>query len=98
MVEVKKPYFPYSLILRVFRKMRGAERVAMVDPFFKNIMAYPAPYEVSDATYAHELCHLEQAEREGRFKFAAKYIWYLIRYGYDANPYEVEAREAAVQG
>ena len=98
MVEVKKPYFPYSLILRVFRKMRGAERVAMVDPFLKNIMAYPAPYEVSDKTYAHECHHLEQVEREGRFKFVAKYLWYLIRYGYDANPYEVEAREAAGQG
>ncbi len=98
MVAVKKPYFPYNLILRVFKKMRGSERVSMIDPFLKNIMTYPAPYEVSDETYAHECYHLEQVESEGRFKFVVKYLWYLIRYGYDNNPYEVEAREAAEQG
>ena len=98
MVTVKKPYFPYFIFLSIFKRVRRAEIVAMIDPFFKNIMAYPKPYEITDEMYAHELCHLEQVEREGRFKFVVKYLWYCLRYGYDANPYEVEAREAAATG
>jgi hypothetical protein len=42
----------------------------------------------------HELKHLEQIERDGRVVFAVKYLWWLLRYGYMANPYEVEARAA----
>ena len=39
-------------------------------------------------------CHLEQIERDGRVVFAVKYLWWLCRYGYWNNPYEVEARAA----
>lgn len=91
---VRKPYFPFNIILAIFRKLTKAEKVAMIDPFFLNIMAYPAPYEISDSCYAHECCHLEQVSREGRLKFVCKYLWYNIRYGYYKNPFEVEAREA----
>ena len=33
-------------------------------------------------------------ERDGRVVFAVKYLWWLCRYGYCNNPYEVEARAA----
>jgi hypothetical protein len=42
----------------------------------------------------HEVVHLEQIERDGRVMFALKYLWWLVRYGYQVNPYEVEARAA----
>jgi len=42
----------------------------------------------------HELKHLEQIERDGRGVFAVKYLYWLVRYGYENNPYELEAREA----
>ena len=98
MVTVKKPYFPYNLILMFFRKVKKAERAAMIDPFFLNILAYPKPYEITEATYAHEQAHIEQVKRDGRLKFIFKYLWYSIRYGYDKNPYEVEARGAETAG
>ena len=40
--------------------------------------------------------HLEQIKRDGRIKFTIKYIYWLYRYGYFLNPYEIEARNAAV--
>ena len=42
----------------------------------------------------HERCHLEQIERDGRLLFSIKYLWWLFRYGYYMNPYEIEARAA----
>lgn len=45
----------------------------------------------------HELCHLEQIERDGRVWFAIKYLWWLTRHGYWHNPYEVEAMAAEHQ-
>lgn len=32
--------------------------------------------------------------REGRLLFSIKYLWWMCRYGYWNNPYEVEARRA----
>ncbi len=43
---------------------------------------------------AREMKHLEQIERDGRLLFTVKYLWWLCRYGYLMNPYEVEARAA----
>ena len=40
----------------------------------------------------HEGVHWEQYRRMGAFKFYIKYIWYTLRYGYQNNPMEVEAR------
>jgi hypothetical protein len=41
----------------------------------------------------HEHRHQEQWAREGFLKFAVKYLWYQIRYGYSKNPYEVAANQ-----
>lgn len=40
---------------------------------------------------AHEDYHKIQWLAEGTFKFAVKYIYYNLRYGYKNNPYEKEA-------
>lgn len=44
----------------------------------------------------HELVHIDQINRDGPIKFSLKYLYWLARYGYRANPYEIEAygREA----
>lgn len=39
----------------------------------------------------HELIHIEQMARDGQALFWIKLVWYLIRYGYEKSPYEVEA-------
>jgi len=31
-------------------------------------------------------------EEEGKFKFTCRYLWWTLKYGYQDNPYEVEAR------
>ena len=47
---------------------------------------------VDDWLFRHELEHVYQIEREGFIKFHLKYLYYLIRYGYKKNPYEIAAR------
>ena len=42
----------------------------------------------------HELMHVEQMKREGKFMFTVKYMWQAFTVGYKNNPYEVEARKA----
>lgn len=44
-------------------------------------------------TVDHELVHIDQIHRLGVIRFYALYLWYSIRYGYKANPLEVEAYE-----
>ncbi len=41
--------------------------------------------------FRHELEHVYQQIREGRVRFYLKYFYYSLRYGYQNNPYEVEA-------
>lgn len=48
-------------------------------------------WATNDQIIKHELVHIEQIDREGAIKFSVKYLWYLLRYGYRSNPYEVEA-------
>ncbi len=48
-----------------------------------------------DATlFRHEMEHVYQVLRSGIFVFYFRYLWYHFRYGYDANPYEIEAKTA----
>lgn len=41
----------------------------------------------------HELTHVRQWEAHP-FTFPVRYVWNHLRYGYDANPFEAEARRA----
>lgn len=49
------------------------------------------PWHQDRLTRIHELVHLRQIKREGSVPFTCRYLWWLVRYGYWANPYEVEA-------
>ena len=40
----------------------------------------------------HEQAHVMQIERDGAIIWTLKIFYYLIRYGYQNSPYEVEAR------
>ena len=42
----------------------------------------------------HEVCHLQQFKKHGRFIFILKYLWKSIKHGYYNNKYETEARKA----
>ena len=51
-------------------------------------------YEQHESLIRHERKHLEQMQRDGKLVYLIKYTYWLIRYGYLANPYEIEARQA----
>ena len=56
---------------------------------------YMAPgYELCQPLIRHERKHLEQMQRDGKLVYLIKYSFWLLRYGYKMNPYEVEARAA----
>lgn len=40
----------------------------------------------------HELAHVEQYAKHGRYLFLLKYFWEHTRRGYNRNSFEVEAR------
>ena len=61
--------------------------------FWRTIYVLPG-HEHDQRLLRHERKHLEQIERDGRVVFAVKYLWWLCRYGYYMNPYEIEARAA----
>lgn len=50
-------------------------------------------HEVPRHIFRHELQHVYQRIRDGRWIFFLKYFWWSLQYGYRDNPYEVEARE-----
>ena len=60
----------------------------------KNIMFADDRDNVPMWLFRHELQHAYQQIREGLFLFTVKYFYYQIRYGYQLNPFEIEAREA----
>ena len=51
-------------------------------------------YETSATLKRHEDCHVMQRTRDGKFVWPIKTLWYILRYGYQNSPYEVEARAA----
>lgn len=85
--------FPYKICLFFFRgKSIGA---AMVHPWKKKIIwYYKKGYTPTIQMQLHEQQHLNQIEKEGSWKFVFKYLFYLLKYGYTNNPYEIEARQA----
>jgi len=42
----------------------------------------------------HEVCHLQQFKKHGKFIFIIKYLWESLFHGYYNNKYEAEARKA----
>lgn len=87
-----------TILLRVITKLsKGRNFVCIVNPFtcrmhFKDKARY-LQIDIDIQLFKHEVCHINQIKREGKFKFLFSYLFMLIKYGYDNNPYEVEARE-----
>ncbi len=61
--------------------------------FWQVVYVLPG-HESNERLLRHEAEHLRQIERDGRLVFAVRYLWWLARYGYWNNPYEIEARAA----
>lgn len=47
---------------------------------------------VDDDWRLHEECHRRQWKRLGYVRFSLQYMWYQLKYGYENNPFEIEAR------
>jgi hypothetical protein len=45
----------------------------------------------------HESVHQWQIARDGPIRFSVRYLYWTWRYGYDQNPYEIEARNLTSQ-
>lgn len=80
------------LVAALGGRLAGMGRHAAAVTLGRTIVMHP------DATptarlVRHELAHVRQWERHP-VTFPLRYIWNHLRFGYRANPYEVEAREA----
>lgn len=59
-----------------------------------NHICFSMPAEnIHPTLFRHELEHVYQQIRDGRVRFYLKYFYYSLRYGYQNNPYELEAYE-----
>lgn len=56
------------------------------------VMFHCSADELPTWVFRHELEHAYQIMRDGPILFYLKYFYFSLRYGYDNNPYEVEAR------
>lgn len=62
-------------------------------------VVYVLPEHFDDeAVWIHEMEHLCQISRDGPIVFTVRYLWWLVRYGYGRNPYEIEARQREIYG
>jgi hypothetical protein len=61
----------------------------------RTIVVHPS-VRLTPRLLRHEMAHVRQWQ-ERPFTFALRYAWNHVRHGYDANPYEVEARRAELE-
>lgn len=62
--------------------------------WIKGITLYPFIFyqgEPSHTLRKHEQVHIEQIRKLGVIRFYLLYLYYNMRYGYDKNPFEIEA-------
>ena len=55
--------------------------------------AYYWPWPPNPSLVDHERVHLYQLARLGPVRFVVRYLWLLLRHGYERHPMEIEARE-----
>ena len=72
----------------ILSRMRGP---AAAITFGRTIVVHPR-VQITERLIRHELAHVRQWE-ENRW-FPLQYLMNHLRYGYEQNPYEVEARAA----
>lgn len=82
------PHRPAPLVIRLYLRASGFQGITM--PWNR---AYYWPWPPPDGLVAHERVHLDQLRRLGPVRFTARYLWLLLRHGYEAHPMEIEARE-----
>lgn len=86
----------YNSWISLYLKMTKKHAV-LFNPFslrihLKDKMTY-INIDVDNSLYQHAFCHYLQIQKHGKLKFLILYIYYLIRYKYENNPFEKEAKE-----
>lgn len=84
----------------IYRISKQLNYIAIVNPFTKRIhlRSYEDFIYINENTrlFKHETEHIKQIRNLGAFIFIIKYIYYYIKYGYDKNPFEIDARRAEI--
>jgi hypothetical protein len=73
-------------------KLSGMQAPAAAVTLGRTIIVHPR-VKLTGRLLRHELAHVRQWQRYP-ITFPARYVLNHFRYGYEANPYEVEARAA----
>ena len=92
-IKVDKAWFPFNTILWVFYIIHHKlpfHEVAMINPFTLNIVTIGDEW-IDKKMFRHEYRHIQQVKKLGRFKFLFYYLYYNIKYGYEKNPFEIDA-------
>jgi hypothetical protein len=80
----------FTLVPRPFRRLFRHIGLAGITMPWQTVYLMPEHW-LNDSLRCHEAVHIEQIRRDGAFMFSVKYLWWLCRYGYWKNPYEIEA-------
>ena len=99
---------PYKLIAYIFYKVSKANSCSIILPFKVNKVPDESAFitvpniSITKWRKAHELHHVSQVRQYinkygeiGRYIFCFTVLKYLLQYGYDNSPIEIEANEAA---
>ncbi|HEX6560082.1 MAG TPA: DUF4157 domain-containing protein [Longimicrobiales bacterium] len=90
---------PEGVVLRAARwlpalagRLSGMGQAAAAVTLGRTIVVHPS-MRVTARLVKHELAHVRQWQ-ENRWAFPVRYVVNHLRYGYERNPFEVEARAA----
>ncbi len=84
MVEIKPWFGPIKWYMKLCRFQGWTS--------YWNTIYLDPKYLTDERLIRHEMTHIKQMDEEGKFKFTCRYLWWTLKYGYQDNPYEVEAR------
>ncbi|MBQ3033784.1 MAG: hypothetical protein IJD28_05355 [Deferribacterales bacterium] len=87
----KKAKHLYAWYLRTFGY------VAIVNPFSGVCHVAEKNFPPTEPLKAHEETHFRQIKEHGAVMFTIKYLWYLLIYGYENNPFEREAKQRQME-
>lgn len=86
--------FVKKRILYFIAKLRKSNSIGIVNIFTSKVHVLDESYFNNpqyNNFYRHELIHLKQIKYFGRIKYKKKYILYSLKYGYNKNPFELQA-------
>lgn len=72
--------------------LSGMRQAAAAVTLGNTIVVHPS-VRITERLVKHELEHVRQWQ-QNRWSFPVRYVLNHLRYGYEQNPFEVEAREA----